>query len=130
MIQKFVKNEKTFENGGNNQTIELDERMLDDETFHRVEKEKLLAIKGIDDERLDDLNLNDFSREKLRLGNETPQKEDLFSTGNNMLQLHKIESANARANKFKTAANNLSSSPSKLSANNSGDKKPFNKSQK
>ena len=34
MVQKFIKTEKTFEQGGNNETIEFDDRMLNDDTFH------------------------------------------------------------------------------------------------
>ena len=96
-IQKLVKSEKTFENGGNNQTIELDERMLDDETYQRIEKEKQMAIRGFDDDRLDDMNLNDFQKEKLRLHVNSPPSEDLFSTGNNSMKLYKVESAGNRA---------------------------------
>ena len=107
MVQKFIKTEKTFEQGGNNETIEFDDRMLNDDTFHQLSKLRNEALIENDDAKLERLNINDFTHEKIRLNVTPVVREDLFSTSSNQMQLNKIESAGRKngvkvSDKFRT----------------------------
>ena len=94
MIQKIVKNNKTCNDGGNNETITFDERMLDDEQYQKVISQRNHALKTNDDDALEKLMLKeDFSLLNNRLKVEAENKLDLFTTEKNFKFQNKVESA-------------------------------------
>lgn len=97
MIQKAVKNSKACDEGGNNETITFDERMLNDEEYQKLMSMRNQALKNNDDVAIQKLMLKeDFSLANNRLVVSSENKLDLFTTEKNYKFQNKVESARMR----------------------------------
>lgn len=97
MIQKIVKNGKVGEEGGNNETITFDERMLNDEEYQKLMSLRNQALRNNDDSAIQKLMLKeDFSLANNRLSVTSENKLDLFTTKKNYKFQNKVESARIR----------------------------------
>lgn len=63
----FTRTERTFECGGNNDTITIDDRLLNAASFKELMKKKKEAELAKDDQLRTDLFLDDFDYEEERL---------------------------------------------------------------
>lgn len=74
----FTRTERTFECGGNNDTITIDDRLLDAGSFKELMKKKKEAELAKDDQLRTDLFLDDFDYEEERLQVKEIPREGLF----------------------------------------------------
>ena len=77
-LPNFTRAERTFECGGNNDTITIDDRLLDAASYNDLMKKKKQAEVTKDDQLRVDLFLDDFDYEEERLRVNQPAREGLF----------------------------------------------------
>ena len=76
----FTRAERTFECGGNNDTITIDDRLLDAASYKNLMQKKKQAEITKDDQLRADLFLDDFDYEEERLRVNQPPREGLFQS--------------------------------------------------